>query len=52
MLLEKALLDSSEKVPVESSINQQDEDLGDPIPVLIDADNASMSQYIKPLELR
>jgi hypothetical protein len=41
MLLKKALLDSSEEVPVKSGVNQQDEDFGDSVPVLIDTNNAA-----------
>lgn len=46
MLLEKTLLNSSEEVPVESGVNQQDEDFGDSVPVLINTNNAATISII------
>lgn len=50
MLFQQSLLDGSEKVPVESSVNQQDEDLGDSVPVLVDTNKAATDQHMKPLD--
>lgn len=38
MLLQKPLLDGMEEVPIEASINNQDDDLGDFIPDFVDVD--------------
>lgn len=42
MLLDESFLDSSKEVPVETSIDEKDEDLGDTIPDFIDAYKAAL----------
>jgi hypothetical protein len=38
MLLDESLLDSSEEIPVQSGVDNEDDDLGDSIPDVIDLD--------------
>ena len=51
VLLDESLLDGSEEIPVQSGVDDEDDDLGDAIPDIIDLD-PSTQQLAKLVEAR